>query len=61
MPGCCILIVWSRQSRCVDLVGGACFLCVTGVVACVNGEVEKTVPLRLSVQISPDVVPKISI
>jgi len=36
VPGCCLLIVLSRQSRCVHRVDGDCLLCVTGVVACVN-------------------------
>jgi len=36
VPGCCLLIFLSRQIRCVHRVDGICFLCVTGVIECVN-------------------------
>jgi len=36
VPGCCLLIVLSRQSKCVHRVDGVCLLIVAGIDACVN-------------------------
>jgi len=36
VPGCCLLIVLSRQIRCVHHVDGICVLCVAGMIECVN-------------------------
>ena len=36
VPDCCLLIVFSRQIRCVHRVDGICLLCVTHVIECVN-------------------------
>ena len=36
VPGCCRLVVLSRQIKCVHRVDGICVCCVTGVIECVN-------------------------